>query len=129
MSKTSVLKECGFIKTNGIPCDKAAKFGRRCNLHKGKRNKGGIKKKTEAQKAQPAKKQRRVVKERPSKEKAVKETNSANIKFWDVASGKHVSIPKKDCKIKRSKGRGGDQLIGFHQGRKLFTYVPRGFQL
>ena len=130
MSKT-ILKECGFLKENGTACDKSAKFGRRCGMHKGKRNKGKLKKKVETKlsKAEPKKELKTSKTSKQSSKSSKQGHTSANIKFWYMAAKKFVFIPRSECKIKRSKGRGGDQVIGIYQGKKLATYVPRGFEL
>ena len=64
------------------------------------------------------------------KAKKSKITSSGKIKFYDVKNKKYVRIPRADCRVRRNPSpRGGDRLIGKYKGRKLHTFVKKGFKL
>ena len=100
------MPTCQFIKKSGAVCAKKS-HGVRCEQHKGKRNK---------------------LAKRRSTRKKLTHTASA-IRFYDVATGKVLTVPREKCKLRRSTGRGGDQVFTTINGRRLFTFVPRGFSL
>lgn len=101
------MANCTFVKRSGNVCNRKSS-GVRCEGHKGKRNK--------------------LPKKRKAGGRKIAHTPTA-IRFYDVAEGRVVSVPRENCKIRRSRGRGGDQVYTVVNGRKLFTFVTRGFQL
>jgi len=100
------MANCTFVKRSGNVCARKSS-GVRCETHKGKRNKLPKRRKTG---------------------RKIAHTPSA-IRFYDVSQGRVVLVPRENCKIRRSQGRGGDQVYTVVNGRKLFTFVTRGFQL
>lgn len=90
------------------------------------------KKISKVSKKKPRKKATKTKVKRKAKKKAKVKTvsKSGKIKFFDVKTKKYVSIPRGECKLKKNRSaRGGDQLIANYKGRKLYTFVKRGFQL
>jgi len=107
------MKTCQYIKKSGNICNKkTTRNSSRCEAHKGKKNKV----------------KRHAGKKKPSKAGGVRITKSS-IKFYDVATGRNVTVPRSACKVQRSSGRGGDRVFTHYKGRKLFTFVPKGFEL
>lgn len=100
------MPTCQFVKRSGNICARKSS-GVRCDKHRGKRNK--------------------LPKRRTAKRKL--SHTASSIRFYDVAAGKVVSVSREDCKLRRSTGRGGDQVYTTLNGRRLFTFVPRGFDL
>lgn len=100
------MAKCTYVKKSGSVCERRA-TGVRCEAHKGKRNK--LRKK---------KRSGRKIAHTPTM-----------MRFYNVSNGRIVSVPREDCRIRRSKGRGGDQVYTVVDGVRLFTFVPRGFDL
>jgi len=101
------MANCTYVKRSGNVCNRKGS-GVRCEAHRGKRNK---------------------LRKRPKAAGRRVAHTAAAIRFYDVASGRSVLVPRENCKIRRSQGRGGDQVYTVVNGRKLFTFVTRGFQL
>jgi len=100
------MANCTYIKRTGSVCARKCS-GVRCEAHRGKRNKLRSKRKG-----------------------GRKLTHTASaIRFYDVSQGRVVSVPRENCRLRRSLGRGGDQVFTVLNGKRLFTFVTRGFQL
>jgi len=100
------MANCTYVKRSGNICNRKS-GGVRCADHKGKRNKLRKKRRTGKKLAHTA----------------------TAIRFYDVAEGRVILVPREDCRIRRSRGRGGDQVYAAVNGKKLYTFVTRGFQL
>jgi len=100
------VPNCKYIKKTGHICNKKAS-GVRCLAHRGKRNK---------------------LRRKKGRTKKLRHTQNS-IQFYDVRRGKPISVSRRECKILRSSGRGGDLIYAFKDNQKFFTFVPRGFKL
>jgi hypothetical protein len=73
---------------------------------------------------------KKIKKAKTTSKRSRSTSTTGKVKFYDVKTKKYVRIPRSDCKIKRNRTtRGGDRLIGNYKGRKLHTFVKRGFKL
>jgi len=104
---------------------------RKAKLKPKRKVKPTLRKKTKTTKKKSTKKLKRAKKSKASaRAKSKNPSTKGKLKFYDVKNKKYVRIPRTDCKIRRNRSaRGGDRLIGKYKGRKLHTFVKKGFKL